>query len=210
MNRGDRERVPNRTHTVGIKARVRSSKLYIHSSPNLAGRLGEVFVDMAKEGALERGLMHTIAKLISIAVQHGTPLEVIVDSMLHTKFEPAGPVYEHDRIKFCDSIVDLLARHLAIDFLGREDLAHVPGTQLPLPESENDDEPCRTCGAEYDHYGDGYDGECPDCADASNPEDPEEDEDPGEAGVRKPAGNGPDGGSVDPLEGYALASAAVG
>jgi ribonucleoside-diphosphate reductase alpha chain len=194
IRRGERERLPNRTRTEGVKAKLRDSKVYIHTSRLPSGAFGEVFVDMAKEGDLDRGLMHTIAKLISIAVQHGTPLEEIVDSMLHTKFEPAGPVYEHPRIKFCDSLVDLLARHLAIEFLGREDLAHVPNDEPEVAGSR-----CN-CGIGDDSLNP-HGQFCPRS---------KEDEGPGEGGVREPAGPGPRGGPVDALDGYALASAAVG
>ena len=87
------------------------------------GELGEIFIDMHKEGAAFRSLMNNFAISISIGLQYGVPLEEYVDAYVFTRFEPAGPVEGNDSIKHATSILDYLFRELGVSYLGREDLA---------------------------------------------------------------------------------------
>jgi len=89
------------------------------------GRLGEIFIDLAGAGSTLDGFANSLAKITSIALQFGAPVGVVVDALLGVRFEPAGHVELHDRVRWCNSIVELIARDLAITYLGREDLANV-------------------------------------------------------------------------------------
>ncbi|HRE22040.1 MAG TPA: hypothetical protein PKW21_13570, partial [Rhabdaerophilum sp.] len=89
------------------------------------GRLGEIFIDMHKEGAAFRAMMNNFAIAISLGLQYGVPLEEYVEAFTFTRFEPAGFVQGNDAIKSATSILDYVFRELAISYLGREDLAHV-------------------------------------------------------------------------------------
>ncbi|HTQ81827.1 MAG TPA: vitamin B12-dependent ribonucleotide reductase, partial [Pseudolabrys sp.] len=92
------------------------------------GRLGEIFVDMHKEGAALRSLLNNFAIAISLGLQYGVPLEEYVDAFTFTRFEPQGPVQGNDSIKYATSILDYVFRELAVSYLERFDLAHVdPG-----------------------------------------------------------------------------------
>src|SRR5208337_2402149 len=88
--------------------------------------LGEIFIDMHKEGAAFRSLMNNFAIAVSLGLQYGVPLEEYVDAFTFTRFEPAGLVRGNDRIKNATSILDYIFRDLAVSYLGRDDLAHVP------------------------------------------------------------------------------------
>ena len=100
-------------------------KVYIRTGEYEDGRLGEVFVDMHKEGAAFRSLMNNFAIAISLGLQYGVPLEEYVDAFTFTRFEPAGLVQGNDTIKNATSILDYIFRELAVSYLGRSDLAHV-------------------------------------------------------------------------------------
>jgi ribonucleoside-diphosphate reductase alpha chain len=89
------------------------------------GTLGEIFVDMHKEGAAFRSLMNNFAIAVSLGLQHGVPLEEYVEAFTFTRFEPNGPVVGHDNIKMATSIIDYIFRELAVSYLGRYDLAQV-------------------------------------------------------------------------------------
>jgi len=94
------------------------------------GRVGEIFVDMHKEGAAFRSLMNNFAIAISIGLQYGVPLEEFVEAFTFTRFEPSGPVEGNDAIKMSTSVLDYIFRELAISYLGRNDLAHVEQADL--------------------------------------------------------------------------------
>ena len=94
------------------------------------GRLGEIFIDMHKEGAAFRSLMNNFAIAISVGLQYGVPLEEYVDAFTFTRFEPAGLVQGNDAIKNATSILDYIFRELAISYLGRNDLAHVDPSDI--------------------------------------------------------------------------------
>ncbi len=121
-----RERLPNRRGGYTQKARVGDHKVYLRTGEYPDGRLGEIFIDMHKEGAAFRSLMNNFAIAVSLGLQYGVPLEKYVEAFTFTRFEPAGPVQGNDMIKNATSILDYIFRELAISYLGRDDLAHVP------------------------------------------------------------------------------------
>ena len=101
------------------------------------GRLGEIFIDMHKEGAAFRAMMNNFAISISLGLQYGVPLDEYVDAFTFTRFEPAGMVMGNDRIKNATSILDYVFRELAVSYLDREDLAHVnPESPTALSKGE--------------------------------------------------------------------------
>ena len=124
----EREKLPNRRKGYTQKAIVGGHKVYLHTGEYEDGRLGEIFIDMHKEGAAFRSLMNNFAIAISLGLQYGVPLEEYVDAFTFTRFEPAGFVQGNDAIKSATSILDYVFRELAISYLGRHDLAHAaPG-----------------------------------------------------------------------------------
>ncbi len=123
-----RHRLPDRRKGYIQKSTVGGHKVYLHTGEFDDGTLGEIFLDMHKEGAAFRSLMNNFAIAISIGLQYGVPLEEFVDAYVFTRFEPAGPVTGNDSIKNATSILDYIFRELAVSYLGRDDLAHViPG-----------------------------------------------------------------------------------
>jgi ribonucleoside-diphosphate reductase alpha chain len=121
----NRRKLPDRRKGYIQKATVGGHKVYLHTGEFDEGELGEIFIDMHKEGAAFRSLMNNFAIAISIGLQYGVPLEEFVDAYVFTRFEPAGPVQGNDRIKQATSILDYLFRELAVSYLDRDDLAHV-------------------------------------------------------------------------------------
>ncbi|MEQ8822655.1 MAG: adenosylcobalamin-dependent ribonucleoside-diphosphate reductase [Sumerlaeia bacterium] len=122
---GSRVALPTRRHGVRTKARVGGQTVYLSTGEYEDGSLGEIFIDMHKEGAAFRSLMNCFAVAVSMGLQHGVPLEKFVHSFAGQRFEPAGPVSGHDRVKRASSIIDYIFRELGISYLGREDLADV-------------------------------------------------------------------------------------
>ena len=123
----ERERLPDRRAGYIQKATVGGHKVYIHTGEFEDGRIGEIFIDMHKEGAAFRSLMNNFAIAISIGLQYGVPLEEFVEAFVFTRFEPSGPVTGNDQIKFANSILDYIFRELGISYLGWDDLAHNTG-----------------------------------------------------------------------------------
>ncbi|QGM45611.1 vitamin B12-dependent ribonucleotide reductase [Methylocystis heyeri] len=121
----EREKLPDRRKGYTQKAAVGGHKVYLRTGEYGDGRLGEIFIDMHKEGAAFRSLMNNFAIAISLGLQYGVPLEEYVDAFTFTRFEPAGPVQGNDMIKNATSILDYVFRELAVSYLGRNDLAHV-------------------------------------------------------------------------------------
>ena len=121
----EREKLPNRRKSYIQKAIVGGHKVYLHAGEYEDGRLGEIFIDMHKEGAAFRSLMNNFAIAISLGLQYGVPLEEYVDAFTFTRFEPAGFVQGNDAIKNATSVLDYVFRELAISYLNRYDLAHV-------------------------------------------------------------------------------------
>ncbi|MDR3527856.1 MAG: vitamin B12-dependent ribonucleotide reductase [Rhizomicrobium sp.] len=122
----ERETLPGRRKGYTQKAVVGGHKVYLRTGEYEDGRPGEIFIDMHKEGAAFRSLMNNFAIAISIALQYGVPLEEFVDAFTFTRFEPAGMVIGNDSIKNATSVLDYIFRELAVSYLGRNDLAHVP------------------------------------------------------------------------------------
>jgi len=127
----ERDRLPDRRAGYIQKASVGGHKVYIHTGEFEDGRLGEIFIDMHKEGAAFRSLMNNFAIAISIGLQYGVPLEEFVEAFVFTRFEPSGPVTGNDQIKFANSILDYIFRELGISYLGWDDLAHNTGQDTP-------------------------------------------------------------------------------
>jgi ribonucleoside-diphosphate reductase alpha chain len=125
-----RERVPDRRTGYIQKAVVGNHKVYLHTGEYADGRLGEIFIDMHKEGAAFRAMMNNFAIAISLGLQYGVPLEEYVEAFTFTRFEPAGFVQGNERIKNATSILDYVFRELAISYLGRTDLAHVDPSEI--------------------------------------------------------------------------------
>src|SRR5256714_5485674 len=125
----EREKLPNRRKSYTQKASVGGHKVYLHTGEYEDGRLGEIFIDMHKEGSAFRSLMNNFAIAISLGLQCGVPLEEYVDAFTFTRFEPAGLVIGNDSIKNATSVLDYIFRELAISYLGRYDLAHVAPAQ---------------------------------------------------------------------------------
>src|SRR5690349_12956445 len=121
----EREKMPDRRKGYTQKAVVGGHKVYLRTGEYGDGRLGEIFIDMHKEGAAFRSLMNNFAIAISLGLQYGVPLEEYVDAFTFTRFEPAGIVQGNDTIKNATSILDYIFRELAVSYLGRSDLAHV-------------------------------------------------------------------------------------
>ena len=126
----EREKLPNRRKSYTQKATVGGHKVYLHTGEYEDGRLGEIFIDMHKEGAAFRSLMNNFAIAISLGLQYGVPLEEYVEAFTFTRFEPAGLVQGNDTIKNATSILDYIFRELAVSYLGRNDLAHVDVSEI--------------------------------------------------------------------------------
>jgi len=123
--RAHREKLPERRKGYTQKAIVGGHKVYLRTGEYSDGSLGEIFIDMHKEGAGFRAMMNNFAIAVSVGLQYGVPLEEFVDAFTFTKFEPAGMVQGNDSIKNATSILDYIFRELAVSYLDRTDLAHV-------------------------------------------------------------------------------------
>ncbi len=120
-----REKLPERRKGYTQKAIVGGHKVYLRTGEYADGKLGEIFIDMHKEGAAFRAMMNNFAIAVSVGLQYGVPLEEFVEAFTFTKFEPAGLVQGNDSIKNATSILDYIFRELAVSYLDRTDLAHV-------------------------------------------------------------------------------------
>ncbi len=120
-----RNRLPGRRTGFTQKASVGGHKVYIRTGEYENGSVGEIFLDMHREGAAFRSLMNCFAIAVSLGLQYGVPLEEYVDAFVFTRFEPSGMVGGHDRIKMATSVIDYVFRELAITYLDRDDLAQV-------------------------------------------------------------------------------------
>ncbi len=129
-----RRRLPDRRKGYTQKAIVGGHKVYLRTGEYEDGTLGELFIDMHKEGAAFRSLMNNFAIAISIGLQYGVPLEEFVEAFTFTRFEPSGIVEGNDAIKMATSVIDYIFREVAISYLGREDLAHAQPSDM-LPDS---------------------------------------------------------------------------
>jgi ribonucleoside-diphosphate reductase alpha chain len=130
----ERRRLPQRRKGYTQKAIVGGHKVYLRTGEYVDGGLGEIFIDMHKEGAAFRSLMNNFAIAISIGMQYGVPLEEYVEAFTFTRFEPSGMVEGNEAIKMATSVLDYIFRELAISYLGRNDLAHAEPSDM-LPDS---------------------------------------------------------------------------
>ena len=139
----DRSKMPDRRKGYIQKVSVGDHKIYLHTGEYDDGKVGEIFIDMNKEGELVKALMNNFAIAISLGLQYGVPLDEFVDAFIETKFEPSGKIKGNDRILSASSILDYIFRELAISYLGREDLAHTPSINKisndKIPSVEEED-----------------------------------------------------------------------
>ena len=139
-----RDKLPGRRKGYTQKAVVGGHKVYLRTGEYDDGKLGEIFIDMHKEGAALRAMMNNFAIAVSVGLQYGVPLEEFVDAFTFTKFEPAGMVQGNESIKNATSILDYVFRELAVSYLGRHELAHVEASEMgfdALGKGVGDDEP---------------------------------------------------------------------
>lgn len=122
---GERKELPRRRSGFTLEASVAGHKLFLRTGEFEDGTLGEIFIDMYKEGAAYRSMMNSFAQAISVGLQHGVPLEKYVKMFTFTRFEPYG-MTDHPNVRTCTSILDFIFRVLGMEFLGRNDLVHVP------------------------------------------------------------------------------------
>ena len=138
-----RRRLPDRRAGYTQKSRIGNHKIYLRTGEYEDGTLGEIFIDMHKEGAAFRSMTNCFAIAVSLGLQHGVPLDEYVDAFLFTRFEPNGVVQGNPYIKMSTSLIDYIFRELAITYLGRHDLAHVipedlRGDAMHEPDHEPD------------------------------------------------------------------------
>jgi ribonucleoside-diphosphate reductase alpha chain len=121
-----RHRLPKKRRGFTQEARVGGHKVFLRTGEYDDGSLGEIFIDMHKEGAAFRSLMNCFAISVSMGLQHGVPLLSYVEQFTFTRFEPSGPVEGHPNVKFATSMIDYVFRVLGVDYLKRYDFAHIP------------------------------------------------------------------------------------
>ncbi len=140
---GTRIRLPKRRRGYTQEARVGGHKIFLRTGEYDNGTLGEIFIDMHKEGAAFRSLMNCFAMSVSVGLQYGVPLQTYVDQFTFTRFEPQGPVEGHPYVKFATSIVDFIFRALGVEYLHRHDLAHIKPEidSTPLDAASNQGTP---------------------------------------------------------------------
>lgn len=136
----DRSKMPDRRKGYIQKVSIGDHKIYLHTGEYDDGKVGEIFIDMNKEGELVKALMNNFAIAISLGLQYGVPLDEFVDAFIETKFEPSGEIKGNDRILNASSILDYIFRELAISYLGREDLAHTPSINKPTNDKVTNDD----------------------------------------------------------------------
>ena len=141
-----RRKLPDRRKGYIQKAAVGGHKVYLHTGEYEDGEVGEIFIDMHKEGAAFRSVMNNFAIAVSIGLQYGVPLDEFVDAFVFTRFEPAGQVTGNDSIRSASSILDYIFRELGVSYLGRDDLANADpdafgkdGLSKPWTEAETDE-----------------------------------------------------------------------
>ncbi|MEL0010823.1 MAG: vitamin B12-dependent ribonucleotide reductase, partial [Bacteroidota bacterium] len=144
-----RQRLPFRREGYTQKVKIGGQSVYLRTGEYENGQLGEIFIDMHREGAAFRSLLNCFAISISLGLQHGVPLEEFVDAFVFTKFEPSGMVNGNPHVKMSTSVIDYIFRELAVTYLGREDLAHVPVDDIHMRSLKATDEP--TSGVPSSH-----------------------------------------------------------
>jgi ribonucleoside-diphosphate reductase alpha chain len=132
----ERKSLPSKRSGFIQKATVGGQTIFVHTGEYEDGTLGEIFIDLHKEGASFRSLMNCFAIAVSIGLQYGVPLEEFVEKFTFTRFEPSGMVQGHDNIKNSTSIVDYMFRLLGFEYLGRTDLVQVPPVENPMVKKQ--------------------------------------------------------------------------
>jgi ribonucleoside-diphosphate reductase alpha chain len=149
-----RRRLPKRRHGFTQEARIGGHKVFLRTGEYEDGTVGEIFIDMHKEGAAFRSMMNCFAISVSMGLQYGVPLEDLVDQFTFTRFEPHGRVDGHDNIRACTSVVDYVFRVLGLEYLNRTDLAHVLPEEMQGPARAKDTANDHPVGFEH-HRGNG-------------------------------------------------------
>ncbi len=126
----ERVRLPKKRQGFTQEARVGGHKIYLRTGEYEDGHLGEIFIDMHKEGAAFRSMMNCFAIAVSLGLQYGVPLDEFVDVFTFTRFEPQGHT-DHPNVRFSTSVIDYVFRVIAMEYLGRYDLVQVPPTAAP-------------------------------------------------------------------------------
>lgn len=137
----ERQKLPARRGGYTQKAKIGGQSVYLRTGEYNNGQLGEIFIDMHREGAAFRSLMNCFAISISLGLQHGVPLDEFVDAFVFTKFEPSGMVSGNPHIKMTTSVIDYIFRELAVTYMGRHDLSHVGPEEIlqrTLRPTDND------------------------------------------------------------------------
>jgi ribonucleoside-diphosphate reductase alpha chain len=138
--------LPDKRNGFTQKAVVSGQKIFIRTGEYADGKLGEIFVDMHKEGAAFRSLMNCFAMAVSLGLQYGVPLEKLVKLFTFTRFEPQGVVEGHTCIKFATSVIDYIFRVLGIEYLGMKELGHVVAPKVEV-KATGDAPFCPYCGS---------------------------------------------------------------
>ena len=136
----EQEKLPGRRKGYTQKAKIGGHTIFLRTGEYDDGRLGEIFLDMNKEGSSLRALINNFAISVSLGLQYGVPLEEYVDAFTFTKFEPAGMVQGNEAIKNATSILDYVFRELAVSYLNRHDLAHVNPDDIATPTGRGQNE----------------------------------------------------------------------
>jgi len=150
-----RVRLPDKRDGHTYALRVGGQKIYLRTGMYPDKTVGEIFIDMSKEGAFTRSMTNCFAIALSLGLQHGVPLETFVERFAFTNFAPNGPVQGHPNVKFAGSVIDLIVRVLAVEYLNRSDLAQIKpeghaedAPALPVPVRQTADQTwCDTCGS---------------------------------------------------------------
>jgi ribonucleoside-diphosphate reductase alpha chain len=135
VQKGGRQLLPSRRSGYTQKAKIAGHSLFLRTGDYSDGSLGEIFLDMHKEGAVFRSLLNSFAIAVSLGLQYGVPLKEYVDAFTFTRFEPNGMVQGHENIKMATSVIDFIFRDLGLTYLDREDLAQVKPSDLDTTET---------------------------------------------------------------------------
>ncbi len=138
--RSKRNPLPNRRYGYTQKASIGGHKVYLRTGEYENQQLGEIFIDMHKEGAAYRALMNCFSIAVSLGLQYGVPLEEYVDAFTFTRFEPNGMVNGHENIKMATSVIDYIFRDIGLRYLDRTDLVHVKPQDLKSDTVQNEEE----------------------------------------------------------------------
>jgi ribonucleoside-diphosphate reductase alpha chain len=144
--RGIRRSLPNRRSGYTQKAKIGGHSVFVRTGEYDDGAIGEIFLDMHKEGAAFRSILNSFAIAVSLGLQYGVPLEEYVDAFTFTRFEPNGIVQGHDYIKMATSVLDYIFRDLAIAYLERHELGQVKPEDLESTSAQDSRSPNGVAG----------------------------------------------------------------